>query len=192
MGIFSNNKINKNKVQLFVQCLVVVTQSDDDFSEEEQNFLQDVILKIRSHYNYHKDIELQFTPKQLEKTVNSLVIEDKRILMNVLMEAAEADKVLKFKEFGAMIAVAKMINLDMESLKSFFTDKVKEYKLNEKLFDEYYTIYIDKGKDVADEHIKDKNENNNVDSSIIFCPNCGTENSHDNKFCINCGQKLDK
>ena len=35
MGIFSNNKINKNKVQLFVQCLVVVTQSDDDFSEEE-------------------------------------------------------------------------------------------------------------------------------------------------------------
>lgn len=192
MGIFSRNRINENKVKLFIQSLFLVAQSDDDFSEEEQNFLQDVILKVRSHYNYHKDIKAETTPKEISKTVNSLVIEDKRILMNILMEAAEADKVLKFKEIGAMIVVGLMINLDMEGLKSFFLDKVKEYKLNEKLFDEYYTIYIDKGKDVADEHIKDKNENNNVDSSIIFCPNCGTENSHDNKFCINCGQKLDK
>ena len=192
MGIFSRNRINENKVKLFVQSLFLVAQSDDDFSEEEQNFLQDVILKLRSHYNYHKDIKAETTPKEISKTVNSLVIEDKRILMNILMEAAEADKVLKFKEIGAMIVVGLMINLDMEGLKSFFLDKVKEYKLNEKLFDEYYTIFLEKGKDAANEHIKGKNEINNVDSSIIFCPNCGTENNHDNKFCINCGKTLDK
>ena len=65
MGIFSRNRINENKVKLFVQSLFLVAQSDDDFSEEEQNFLQDVILKLRSHYNYHKDIKAETTPKEL-------------------------------------------------------------------------------------------------------------------------------
>ena len=126
---------------------------------------------------------------EIQKTIDSLVIEDKQILMSILMEVAEADKVLKFQEIGAMLTVASMIQLDLEALKLFFIDAIKKYKINEKLFDEYYTIFLDKGKDAANQYIE--GENIDVDSNIIFCPHCGAENSSDNKFCTSCGKKLD-
>tara|TARA_B110000208_G_C11769130_1_gene429729 strand:- start:1090 stop:1668 length:579 start_codon:yes stop_codon:yes gene_type:complete len=191
MGFFTRKSINRNKIKLFVQSLLIVATSDDDFSEEEQNFIREVVMKIRNHYNYHKDIDdiAPMAIKELQKTIASLVIEDKRVLMSILMEVAEADKVLKFQEIGAMITVASMIELDLETLKIFFIDKIKEYKINEKLFDEYYTIFLDKGKDAANQYIE--GENIDVDSNIIFCPHCGVENSSDNKFCTSCGKKLD-
>ena len=191
MGFFTRKSINRNKIKLFVQSLLIVATSDDDFSEEEQNFIREVVMKIRNHYNYHKDFDEipQLKLNELQKTLDSLVIEDKQILMSILMEVAEADKVLKFQEIGAMITVASMIELDLETLKIFFIDKIKEYKINEKLFDEYYTIFLDKGKDAANQYIE--GENIDVDSNIIFCPHCGAENSSDNKFCTSCGKKLD-
>ena len=191
MGFFTRKSINRNKIKLFVQSLLLVATSDDDFSEEEQNFIREVVMKIRNHYNYHKDIDdiLELKMNELQKTIDSLVIEDKRVLMSILMEVADADKFLKFQEIGAMISVASMIELDLETLKIFFIDKIKEYKINEKLFDEYYTIFLDKGKDAANQYIE--GENIDVDSNIIFCPHCGVENSSDNKFCTSCGKKLD-
>ncbi|MDC1529859.1 zinc-ribbon domain-containing protein [Schleiferiaceae bacterium] len=191
MGFFTRKSINRNKVTLFINCLIAVASSDDDFSEEEQNFIREVVMKIRNHYNYHKDFDEipQLKLNELQKTIDSLVIEDKQILMSILMEVAEADKVLKFQEIGAMLTVASMIQLDLEALKLFFIDAIKEYKINEKLFDEYYTIFLDKGKDAANQYIE--GENIDVDSNIIFCPHCGAENSSDNKFCTSCGKKLD-
>ena len=191
MGFFTRKSINRNKVTLFINCLIAVASSDDDFSEEEQNFIREVVMKIRNHYNYHKDFDdiPQLKLNELQKTLDSLVIEDKQILMSILMEVAEADKVLKFQEIGAMLTVASMIQLDLEALKLFFIDAIKKYKINEKLFDEYYTIFLDKGKDAANQYIE--GENIDVDSNIIFCPHCGAENSSDNKFCTSCGKKLD-
>lgn len=191
MGFFTRKSINRNKVTLFINCLISVASSDDDFSEEEQNFIREVVMKIRNHYNYHKDFDdiPQLKLNEIQKTIDSLVIEDKQILMSILMEVAEADKVLKFQEIGAMLTVASMIQLDLEALKLFFIDAIKEYKINEKLFDEYYTIFLDKGKDAANQYIE--GENIDVDSNIIFCPHCGAENSSDNKFCTSCGKKLD-
>ena len=191
MGFFTRKSINRNKVTLFINCLISVASSDDDFSEEEQNFIREVVMKIRNHYNYHKDFDdiPQLKLNELQKTLDSLVIEDKQILMSILMEVAEADKVLKFQEIGAMLTVASMIQLDLEALKLFFIDAIKKYKINEKLFDEYYTIFLDKGKDAANQYIE--GENIDVDSNIIFCPHCGAENSSDNKFCTSCGKKLD-
>lgn len=191
MGFFTRKSINRNKVTLFINCLIAVASSDDDFSEEEQNFIREVVMKIRNHYNYHKDFDdiPQLKLNELQKTIDSLVIEDKQILMSILMEVAEADKVLKFQEIGAMLTVASMIQLDLEALKLFFIDAIKKYKINEKLFDEYYTIFLDKGKDAANQYIE--GENIDVDSNIIFCPHCGAENSSDNKFCTSCGKKLD-
>jgi len=191
MGFFTRKSINRNKVTLFINCLISVASSDDDFSEEEQNFIREVVMKIRNHYNYHKDFDdiPQLKLNEIQKTIDSLVIEDKQILMSILMEVAEADKVLKFQEIGAMLTVASMIQLDLEALKLFFIDAIKKYKINEKLFDEYYTIFLDKGKDAANQYIE--GENIDVDSNIIFCPHCGAENSSDNKFCTSCGKKLD-
>lgn len=191
MGFFTRKSINRNKVTLFIKCLIAVASSDDDFSEEEQNFIREVVMKIRNHYNYHKDFDdiPQLKLNELQKTIDSLVIEEKQILMSILWEVAEADKVLKFQEIGAMLTVASMIQLDLEALKLFFIDAIKEYKINEKLFDEYYTIFLDKGKDAANQYIE--GENIDVDSNIIFCPHCGAENSSDNKFCTSCGKKLD-
>ena len=191
MGFFTRKSINRNKVTLFINCLISVASSDDDFSEEEQNFIREVVMKIRNHYNYHKDFDdiPQLKLNEIQKTIDSLVIEDKQILMSILMEVAEADKVLKFQEIGAMLTVASMIQLDLEALKLFFIDAIKKYKINEKLFDEYYTIFFDKGKDAANQYIE--GENIDVDSNIIFCPHCGAENSSDNKFCTSCGKKLD-
>ena len=191
MGFFTRKSINRNKVTLFINCLIAVASSDDDFSEEEQNFIREVVMKIRNHYNYHKDFDdiPQLKLNEIQKTIDSLVIEDKQILMSILMEVAEADKVLKFQEIGAMLTVASMIQLDLEALKLFFIDAIKKYKINEKLFDEYYTIFLDKGKDAANQYIE--GENIDVDSNIIFCPHCGAENSSDNKFCTSCGKKLD-
>ena len=188
---FTRKSINRNKVTLFINCLISVASSDDDFSEEEQNFIREVVMKIRNHYNYHKDFDdiPQLKLNEIQKTIDSLVIEDKQILMSILMEVAEADKVLKFQEIGAMLTVASMIQLDLEALKLFFIDAIKKYKINEKLFDEYYTIFLDKGKDAANQYIE--GENIDVDSNIIFCPHCGAENSSDNKFCTSCGKKLD-
>ena len=191
MGFFTRKSINRNKVTLFINCLISVASSDDDFSEEEQNFIREVVMKIRNHYNYHKDFDdiPQLKLNEIQKTIDSLVIEDEQILMSLLMEVAEADKVLKFQEIGAMLTVASMIQLDLEALKLFFIDAIKKYKINEKLFDEYYTIFLDKGKDAANQYIE--GENIDVDSNIIFCPHCGAENSSDNKFCTSCGKKLD-
>lgn len=191
MGFFTRKSINRNKVKLFINCLITVASSDDDFSEEEQNFIREVVMKIRNHYNYHKDIDdiLELKLNELQKTIDSLVIEDKQILMSILMEVAEADKVLKFQEIGAMLTVASMIQLDLEALKLFFIDAIKKYKINEKLFDEYYTIFLDKGKDAANQYIE--GENIDVDSNIIYCPHCGAENSSGNKFCTSCGKKID-
>lgn len=191
MGFFTRKSINRNKVTLFIKCLIAVASSDDDFSEEEQNFIREVVMKIRNHYNYHKDFDdiPQLKLNEIQKTIDSLVIEEKQILMSILWEVAEADKVLKFQEIGAMLTVASMIQLDLEALKLFFIDAIKEYKINEKLFDEYYTIFLDKGKDAANQYIE--GENIDVDSNIIFCPHCGAENSSDNKFCTSCGKKLD-
>lgn len=190
MGLFSRKKINKQKVQLFIQSLLFIVQSDDDFSEEEQNFLKEVILRIRNHYNYRKDIPAHASLSQMEKAVSHLKIEDKRILMNVLMEAAEADKVLKFKELGSMVVIAGMIGLDMDGVRDIFMDKVKEYNLNQILFDEYFSLILNEGKDAADEYIVGKNENAHTSSGIVYCPHCGAENSHENNFCTNCGKKL--
>ena len=120
MGFFTRKSINRNKVTLFINCLISVASSDDDFSEEEQNFIRVVVMKIRNHYNYHKDFDdiPQLKLNEIQKTIDSLVIEDKQILMSILMEVAEADKVLKFQEIGAMLTVASMIQLDFENLMS--------------------------------------------------------------------------
>lgn len=151
MFFFSKNKINKNKLELFTQCLVMMSIADGELADKEKEFLAQVALKLRDHYNYYKEIDAaRIDLSQLNKTVNSLDIDDKYLLINLVIAVAEADGVLTFEEIGMVMVIAKMINFDMRTLKSHLADLVKDYKLNEQLFDEYFTIYLAKGKDAAD------------------------------------------
>jgi hypothetical protein len=193
MGFFTRNSVNKNKVKFFIQSLLMVASSDDDFSEEEQEFIRTAVLEIRNHYNYHKDIDdlMKNRSGELEKTIASLEMDDKKIMMSLLLEVAKADKILKLEEIGAIMTVASIIELELESTKQFFINELKEYNINEKLFNEYWAIFLDKGKDAANKYVEGKNQNIDVDSNIIYCPQCGAENSSVNKFCTSCGKKID-
>lgn len=164
MGLFKRKRLKKNKVQFFINSLLLVANSDYDLADQERDLIHEAIAEIRNVYNYHKDIDLNIAipTRELTETIQKLTLEEMQYLISLLVAVAEADNVLKFQEIGSIIKVSVVLGLDLGTLKPLLIEMIKKYEINEKVFSEYLDIFIEKGGVAANKYIQEKEESDLV------------------------------